>query len=58
MIGNKKSIYVNIISKIISFLYKNNEVILLGDNRDNSMDSRFWGALPENRIIGKMVYKL
>lgn len=33
------------------------KVVLLGDNRDNSMDLRFWGALPINCIIGKMVYK-
>lgn len=32
------------------------KLFFLGDNRDNSNDSRFTGFVPMNRIIGKVVY--
>lgn len=30
---------------------------MMGDNRDNSQDSRFWGLEPEDRIIGRAVFR-
>lgn len=32
------------------------EYLMLGDNRGNSQDGRYWGLLPEDRFIGKAVF--
>ena len=32
------------------------QYLMLGDNRGNSQDGRYWGLLPEDRFIGKAVF--
>jgi signal peptidase I len=35
-----------------------NYYFVLDDNRDNGKDSRYWGFLPENHIIGTVKFVL
>nr|WP_299484850.1 signal peptidase I [uncultured Allomuricauda sp.] len=51
--GNK--VYIND-QEASSYTFKQDYYWMMGDNRDHSEDSRAWGYVPANHIVGKPVF--
>ncbi|REA63147.1 signal peptidase I [Dyadobacter luteus] len=41
---------------VTSYTFKQDYYFMMGDNRHNSADSRYWGFVPKDHIVGKAVF--
>lgn len=44
--------------EVTEYTFEMNYYFMMGDNRNNSQDSRFWGFVPEDHVIGTPMFVL
>ena len=42
--------------EVTQYTFKQDYYFMMGDNRHNSLDSRYWGFVPEDHIVGKAFF--
>lgn len=42
--------------QVTEYTFKQNYYFMMGDNRHNSLDSRYWGFVPEDHVVGKALF--